>query len=385
MAQWLQTKNGVQLVQSDARTSCARTFVVKDRDGKEVRVPCGRCDSCRKFKLTNMVGMLQAEALSAGSVWFLSLTYAPENYRETFYYRDVANMMKRLRHVYPGIRFFAVGEKGDLTQRNHWHLLLFFPDFQRVPNLRRGVPARFGAPAVKGELWEFWPHGFSSIKQVKTWSPRDMAKQVRYCAMYLFKSDDKGSYDTVKAHWSCKPVLGAKFLFDQAMSYARANSGKLRLPLYISFPGDRVAAGGPLWKYPILGARRGHYIRAYNAECERLYGVDHDRGGIEVAEKVKRKDLLGAAEDARLLELERWQAFLAKHSRGSERGLTLREKWKAYDAKLSSRDFDASYAGYSRDIEQSGTGSVGFEPGGFAASPCLAFGIACDAGGRILS
>ena len=379
MARWVDTGKGAELAPHDRSTECPCTFQCKDRDGRDILVPRGVCERCKRFKLANMTGMLQAEASTAGSVWFLSLTYAPEHYGDgTFYYRHVSNMLKSLRHEYPGVRFFAVGEKGTLTQRNHWHLLLFFPGVEPLPNLRRGVKARPGRPAVPGELWKYWPWGFASFTLVKHWSPRDRARQCRYIAKYLMK-DQGGSYATVRAHWSCRPVLGAQFLVNQARQYARVNEGKLRLPLYISFAGDRVKQGGALWRYPILGARRGHYIREYYREASSLYGAFWDGGGAEVMEKITRKDLLGAAEDLRLLGVDKDRALAAKLA-DADVPLSLSEKWASYDRKrerTETEDYRASYAGYSRWLEQRARPAV-VEPSGDDTSACGPFGVVLD-------
>lgn len=59
---------------------------------------------------------------------FVTLTYADENLPEggTVIPRHLQLFMKRVRkHAGRGIRFFGVGEYGDLTQRPHYHLALF--------------------------------------------------------------------------------------------------------------------------------------------------------------------------------------------------------------------------------------------------------------------
>jgi hypothetical protein len=352
MAKWIDTGKGAELVPVDIRTLCPNTYVQQDRHGRDVRIACRKCASCRKFALICMTGALQQEAIMAGSTWFLSLTYASNEFGEgTFYYRHVQHLMMKLRYHYPGVRFFCVGEKGTLNGRNHWHMILFFKDFQPIPELRKGIPARYGQPAVKGELWEHWPHGYANFQQVEANNPRSLARRMRYVATYLYPENPSkpGSYDTIRAHWSCKPVLGYAYLMRQADQYAAVNKGQLRLPLYVSFPGDRVAQGGPLWRYPITGARRGHYIRRYYETCQRLYGETWGYGGIEVDEKVTLKDLLGArGAKAHYDHIEDMELARKLASKENTLKFDLKTKWSDYDEKETKLEYNASFEGYSR-------------------------------------
>ncbi|WNK14238.1 MAG: replication initiator protein [Microvirus sp.] len=280
---------------TDVRKACPGSFTVQDRYDRDVRCPCGKCDRCQRFNAATMTGRLVAEAVEAASTWFVTLTYSQRFYGDKFNYKDIQDMMKRLRHSHAGVRFFVVGELGGMTKRRHWHMLLFFPTLTPVPRLWRGVPSRNGKPAVPGELWEHWPWGYSTIKRVKSESPTDLVKQVRYVANYLhdLNRSDADAYATIRARWSCKPILGGAYLKRQAHLYA-AHPGKA-LPLTYSFAGMRPSPDKPLWKYAIVRALRGFYFREYIAECLRLRPDEPVKGGELFEEALRSWHLEGGS------------------------------------------------------------------------------------------
>lgn len=287
---------------SQVRERCPGSFTVQDRNVRDVRCPCGKCERCQKFNASVMTGRLIAEASEAASTWFLTLTYSPEFYGDKFNYKDIQRLMYRLRWHYPGVRFFVVGELGGVTRRRHWHMLLFFPNPTPIPNLRRGVRGRPGRPSVPGELWEHWPWGYSTIKRVKSESPTDLVKQIRYVANYLHKQDksDQDNYATIRARWSCKPILGGSYLAKIARMYA-AHPGKA-LPLTYSFAGMRPGVGKPVWQYAIVRSLRGFYFREYLAECERLRPGESVQGGADFEDALRAWHLEGGSSQASVIQ-----------------------------------------------------------------------------------
>lgn len=89
---------------------------------------CGQCLPCRLNRRRLWTHRLILEALVHPGASFLTLTYEDANVPEnsSLSPRDLQLFIKRLRH-YTGayLRYFAVGEYGDLTQRPHYHLALF--------------------------------------------------------------------------------------------------------------------------------------------------------------------------------------------------------------------------------------------------------------------
>lgn len=88
-------------------------------------VPCGKCLCCLVNKRNDWSFRLMQEYRKSVTASFLTLTYhhAPS---QGVSKRHVQLFLKRLRKkTGQGLRYFAVGEYGEKTQRPHYHILLF--------------------------------------------------------------------------------------------------------------------------------------------------------------------------------------------------------------------------------------------------------------------
>jgi hypothetical protein len=104
----------------------------KGPDGSFTRVVgCGRCNTCLRKKQIDWCFRLEKELKASSSACFLTLTYDEENIPwaelPTLVRRDFQLFMKRLRkHANTTkIKYFAVGEYGDRTERPHYHAIVF--------------------------------------------------------------------------------------------------------------------------------------------------------------------------------------------------------------------------------------------------------------------
>lgn len=103
--------------------------------------PCGQCLPCRTNRRRIWTHRIMLEAKLHGDNAFVTLTYSDDELvfttdtnRATLVPDDLSLFMKRLRKsVEPlRIRFFGVGEYGDVTERPHYHLAIFgFPVCRR--------------------------------------------------------------------------------------------------------------------------------------------------------------------------------------------------------------------------------------------------------------
>lgn len=315
---------------------CRSKMVVCDRWGRELRIDCGRCERCAKLKVSVMTGRLMAESLDAACCWLVTLTYKDEP--DTFRYRDIQLFLKRIRKQYgDGVRFFAVGELGDLHKRRHWHLILFFPKKEVKPNIKRS------------ELWGPWPHGWAHIREINAGSadPRKWHAQMRYVCLYLFKQVGKrDDVETTRARWSLKPALGWRFLERFAEEQASVERKELPLQFHYSFRGVRVSQDGPLWKFMIIGAQRKHYVRHYLKTYWDRFGEVPN--WLELADKVRAVDLWNEREVKALRlenEMKDFEARLGRQQRALGPLVTAkltaedaeREAWEAFEASFEDR------------------------------------------------
>lgn len=109
---------------------CAKPFIVT---GGQV-VPCGQCLTCRVNRRRIWTHRIMLESLSHSASSFVTLTYSdanlpmkPSSNLPSLSAEHVSSWLKRLRdRVKPQkLRFFAVGEYGDQTERPHYHVALF--------------------------------------------------------------------------------------------------------------------------------------------------------------------------------------------------------------------------------------------------------------------
>lgn len=97
---------------------------------------CGQCMPCRVNKRRIWAHRIMLETLKHADNCFCTLSYADEFLPDggNLSSRDLQLFLKRLRFRYAGkIRFFAVGEYGDDSERPHYHVALF-----GYPNCRYG-------------------------------------------------------------------------------------------------------------------------------------------------------------------------------------------------------------------------------------------------------
>lgn len=138
---------------------------------EKLRVPCGNCFGCRMEYAEMWSIRCQHEARLWESNLFLTLTYDEDSlpWHRSLVPDDLTRFIKRLRRRTSGhiespegtfpVRYFACGEYGTLTQRPHFHLLLFnlqLPDTK--PSSQRAECSEF-----LSDLWKFGHHSVSAF------------------------------------------------------------------------------------------------------------------------------------------------------------------------------------------------------------------------------
>lgn len=94
--------------------------------------PCGKCAACLSKRRRTWAHRIMLESLHhAGKSTFVTLTYAEDKIPKdaegipTLSTRDVRDWLKRLRKAVGKVRYFVVGEYGDVTSRPHLHAALW--------------------------------------------------------------------------------------------------------------------------------------------------------------------------------------------------------------------------------------------------------------------
>lgn len=133
-------------------------------------VPCGKCNFCLASKRVDWSFRIAQELKVSSSALFLTFTYAdecPEIPRSPsgLLELDKTHMqlfMKKLRLEQESkLRYYSVGEYGTLTQRPHYHSIMF--------NLE---------PQVIARLDQIWSYGFVHVGEVTPASIHYVTKYV---------------------------------------------------------------------------------------------------------------------------------------------------------------------------------------------------------------
>lgn len=260
-----------------------------------IEVPCGKCYGCLSDKAFQWSFRCTAEALmyEPGEIWFFTLTYSPENLPEDNEpkKKDLSAFLKRLRSFlgreWRGLRFFACGEKGELTERAHIHCLLF------------GFPGKY----LRHYAYDDRQYVFPDIEKIwgKGFCPGSMCLDPsaagRYCAKYQLKDFGRSG---CWINMSNRPGIGFPYLEKLAREMDPQDPKALVIP---TGRGSVLRAGVPKalrerlsMSSALLG--EAQYARLYNEmknagytdeQCLRYVFVEAYREALERIAKSKEK------------------------------------------------------------------------------------------------
>lgn len=186
-------------------------------------VACGRCIACRVLRRRTWTSRILLESFEHADNTFLTLTYNDEHLPEdqSVDPAELKRFLMRLRKSYgKPIRYFAVGEYGEKSQRPHYHAILF-----GYPNCERGrteINQRTGKCCSSCDrVAAAWrddnrlPLGHIMLAEVNP-------QTAQYCAGYVVKKLTKdgdpelGGRHPEFARMSNRPGLGCTFTDDMA-------------------------------------------------------------------------------------------------------------------------------------------------------------------------
>ena len=182
-----------------------------------MKVPCGQCSGCRLERSRQWAVRIMHEAQMHDSSLFLTLTYDDDHVPSdgSLRKKDLQKFWKRLRKKVPGkIRYYAVGEYGDNTQRPHYHACVFNVDFEDKAPISVGATNLYNSSVLDS----IWKQGFTTIGELTFDSAAYVA---RYCMKKVTGKKAHEHYqridpDTGEVYWiepefqvySNKPGLG---------------------------------------------------------------------------------------------------------------------------------------------------------------------------------
>lgn len=191
--------------------------------------PCGQCMPCRVNRLRVWSHRIMLEASLRGDNTFATLTYSPEALPltvegvPTLKFKDLTDWLKRLRKAIEPerVRYFAVGEYGDATQRPHFHIALFGYPNCRYGNSRYSL-RRENCCSSCDRIRDTWQHGQIFLGDLNI-------NSAQYVAGYVTKKMTSIDDDRLKgrtpegARMSLRPGIGADFMHEVASTLLEHN------------------------------------------------------------------------------------------------------------------------------------------------------------------
>ena len=163
-------------------------------------IDCGKCEGCRVKQRRDWAIRMYHEAQSHEWNSFVTLTYSDQNLPQDgkISKPDLQKFLKRLRkQLNDKIRYYIVGEYGEMTRRPHYHACFFGSDF-RGPNSYNIRPGVWGNP----HLDHIWKQGHVEIAEFNL-------ATAMYTAGYVTKK--AGDTDTFSLQ-SRNPPLGKEWV-----------------------------------------------------------------------------------------------------------------------------------------------------------------------------
>lgn len=165
-------------------------------------LPCGHCFNCKTARAKSWAYRCVLEASLYPDNAFITLTYDNKHLPKDkkLSKKHFRLFIKRLRVLYPGIRYFACGEYGPQTLRPHYHAIVFnwFPkDAQAIG------PGEYGGYRyLSKELDKIWANGSTELGDVSLAS-------AGYVARYTLKKlgSNTGEFITM----SLRPGIGFRY------------------------------------------------------------------------------------------------------------------------------------------------------------------------------
>lgn len=186
---------------------------------RSIQVPCGQCIGCRlAYSQMWAVRCFHEMRLHAKNC-FLTLTYDDEHVpwssvtgEQTLHKRDLQLFWKSLRKKFPDvkIRYFAAGEYGDLSNRPHYHAIVFgfMPDDLVLIGLSRDGFYYYKSDILK----EVWDNRGNVL--VANCSFDTCAYVARYVLKKLNGDQGKEKYEGIEKEFcnmSRRPGIGAEW------------------------------------------------------------------------------------------------------------------------------------------------------------------------------
>lgn len=167
---------------------------------EELQLPCGTCFLCREEQARQQAVRIIHEAQMHERSAFLNLTYEDRHLpaNNSLNYDHLVDFWKRVRkHLWKKqrirLRYYAVGEYGDISMRPHYHAALFGHDFTDDQIEVRPGPNRLWTSPLLRQLWGWGNVAVGTLNfQTARYTASYMMKKLRAKQKYVRIDEDTG-------------------------------------------------------------------------------------------------------------------------------------------------------------------------------------------------
>lgn len=261
------------------------------------------------------------ETLCHSSNAFVTLTYAPEYVPagQSLVPKDLQDFLKRLRkEISPSrIRYYAVGEYGDATERPHYHLILF--GYQTCLNGRSQYTKHRTSCCSQCDLIQkVWGYGHVGLGTVTM-------ESASYVAGYVTKNMRRTDDVRLKGRWpefarmSLRPGIGYNALWEMADTMMQYKLEELLedVPQAVQVGKSMRSMGRYLRRSlrKMVGKDEAPVLDKFEAEMLAMYEsvtVDAQAVPSDVKKLMFREALLDESEGVRLRQSAKHKIFSKK-------------------------------------------------------------------------
>lgn len=182
-------------------------------------LPCGTCILCREENARQWAVRIVHESSLHADNCFITFTYSDKHlpeYNSLAYKEHMQPMWKRLRHHIGDLRYYAVGEYGDKTQRPHYHACLFGHAFLEGRTMVRNGPMPLWTHPLLEKVWGLGHVSIGALKfETARYTASYVTKKLRSKQKYVRVEEETGELiplEQPRAYMSLNPAIGAEWL-----------------------------------------------------------------------------------------------------------------------------------------------------------------------------
>lgn len=183
-----------------------------------IKLPCGQCILCRLEHARQWAVRITHEAQLWDQSSFITLTYDDEHLPShgSLDYSHLQKFWKRLRKALGPLRYYAVGEYGDDTQRPHYHACLFGHAFTENRTILRETPTRLWTNPMLDNAWGMGHVSVGALTfQSAQYTASYVTKKLNNKRRYVTVNKETGELEPLvqpRAFMSLRPAIGREWL-----------------------------------------------------------------------------------------------------------------------------------------------------------------------------